>query len=458
MDTIKPVDGSTDQLVADLQGRGVAFVLGAWVDVVGRAKSKLVPVRHLGKALAGSERYTPRGMGDLGRMNPTEDECVAVPDPATLRILPWDRRVAMMNADLYVGGRAGWENCPRSILRAQLDRAAALGYRFNLGVETEFYVFRRDALPDLVPLPTVERMYPTPCYDVETALDSLDFLATVHGYMSEAGFELFSLDQEGGDGQYELDFSYNEALAACDQLTFLRLLLRQAAKEHDAIATFMPKPSRRVWGSGAHMNMSLESLDTGENLFRESLEDGQTAWTKTAMSFAAGVMRHARALAALATPTVNSYKRLVGTLTDGNISWAPIWAAWGRNNRSCMIRVPDNRPALENRAVDIAANPYLASAFMLAAGLEGIELGLDPGPPVAEATYEWNPRARESRGHVRLPRTLLEAIEAFEDDPLVHDVFSEGFVADYVDMKHREWEALASDVTRAEVDRYLLNL
>lgn len=458
MDTVSPVDPTAADLAADLEAQGVELVLGAWVDVVGRAKSKLVPVRHLGQVLAGSERYTPRGMGDLGRMNPVEDECVAIPDPSTLRILPWDRRVAMMNADLYYGGDVGWENCPRSILRSVVDRATRQGYRFNLGVETEFYVFRQDALPDLVPLPTVGRMHPTPCYDAETALDSLDLLAQLNRYMAEAGFELFSLDQEGGDGQFELDFSYDEAVASCDRLTFLRLMLRQVAKEHGCVVTFMPKPGRGAWGSGAHMNMSLESLDTGENLFRGTGPDGAGEWSKLALSFTAGVLRHARALAALTTPTVNSYKRLVGNLADGSISWAPTWAVWGENNRSCMIRVPANRPAIENRAVDISANAYLAAAFTLAAGLEGIELGLDPGPPVRESTYDWDPRARRSGPHERLPRTLLEAIDAFEEDPLVHEVFSPGFVADYVDMKHREWDELASEVTPREIERYLLDL
>jgi glutamine synthetase len=166
MDTIKPVDEASRDLAARLAEQGVEFVLGAWVDVLGRAKSKVVPVGHVDKMLAGSERYTPRGMGDLGQMNATEDECVAVPDPSTLTILPWDRRVAMMNADLLFGGRTPWENCPRSILKSVLSRAEHLGYRFNLGVETEFYVYRRDSLPELVPLAAVPRMHPTPCYDV----------------------------------------------------------------------------------------------------------------------------------------------------------------------------------------------------------------------------------------------------------------------------------------------------
>ncbi|MGE3619965.1 MAG: glutamine synthetase family protein, partial [Acidimicrobiia bacterium] len=338
-----------------------------------------------------------------------------------------------------------------------LERAAARGYRFNLGVEPEFFVYRRDALPDLVPLAVNPALYPTPCYDAEPSLDSIGFLERLSSYMADTGFGLFSFDQEGGDGQYEFDFAYDEALAMCDRLTLFRLMLRQTAKEFDAVATFMPKPSSTSWGSGAHMNMSIESLETGENLFREDVEGGAKEWTKLSRAFLAGVIAHAPALAALTTPNVNSYKRLVGSLHDGSISWAPIWAAWGSNNRSCMMRVPGNRPALENRAVDASANMYLATAFTLAAGLEGIERQLDPGDPVTEATYEWDHRAREWNGRLRLPRTLLEAIEAFEADPLTAEVFRPGFVADYLDMKHREWESYNSQVTEWERDRYFLN-
>jgi glutamine synthetase len=457
MDTMQAIEVRYRELADELAGSGVRYILGAWADVLGRAKAKLVPIDHLPNMLAGSERYTPRGMGDLGQMNPNEDECVAMPDPDTLVILPWDSRVAMMNADLLYGGTEPWENCPRSILKAQLARAAAAGYRFNLGVETEFYVYRRAALPDLVPLCSVSRLHPTPCYEVESSLDSLPFLERLHRYMTAAGFRVFSIDQEGGDGQYEYDFEYDECLAMCDRITLFKLMLRQTAKEVDGVVTFMPKPQADQWGSGAHMNMSLDSIETGENAFRERI-DGEFVWSKLAMQFLAGVLRHAPALAALTTPTVNSYKRLQGRLVDGNISWAPTFAAWGRNNRSCMMRVPDNRPALENRAVDPAANMYLSAALTLAAGLEGIELGLDPGCPVTEATYDWNPRARDQDGRRRLPRTLLEAIEEFDADPLVREVFSSTFVEEYVDMKHREWEGFFSQITPWELDRYFTNL
>jgi glutamine synthetase len=454
MDTLVEKNSDHEALVTDLAAAGVEFALGAWVDVVGRAKGKLVPVGFLPNMLAGSERYTPRGIGGLGSMNPSEDECVAMPDIDTLQVLPWDKRVAFFNADLLYGGREPFANCPRSILKGVLAQAAELGFRFNLGVETEFYVYRKDALPAMVPLAQSSTLWPTPAYDVQSTLDSLDFLGSAVKYMEASDFGVYSLDHEGGEGQYELDFAYADALTMCDRLTYMRLLLRQAASEVGGVVTFMAKPATTAWGSGAHMNMSIESLETGKNLFMSSGEDGRT-WEPLALQFAAGLIKHAPALAALSCPTVNSYKRLVPKLADGTVSWAPVWAAYGTNNRSCMLRLPDNRPAIENRSVDMTSNSYIAAAFSLAAGLEGIRLGLDPGAPVSEDTSSWQSHGTAAP---HLPRNLLEAIDAFAVDPLVAEVFDASFVTDYVEMKRTEWDEYHGVVTPWEQDRYFLNI
>jgi glutamine synthetase len=222
-------------------------------------------------------------------------------------------------------------------------------------------------------------------------------------------------------------------------------------------ATFMPKPYTSAWGSGAHFNMSLTDVENGANVFRDVDDARGRGWSKTAYSFVAGILRHAPALAAINCPTVNSYKRLAPRLTDGTVSWAPVWAAYGDNNRSCMLRLPRNRPAVENRGVDSAANPYLAAAFLLAAGLEGIAEKLDPGEPVEDLTYDWA-KDGPAGGDVaaqRLPRNLLEAIEAFEADPLTAEVFPAPFVAAYSEMKHQEWDEYHAQVTDWERATYL---
>jgi glutamine synthetase len=466
METMFEVDGQHAELARSLAERGVEYVFASFVDIAGRAKSKCVPVEHLPELMAGHERYTPRGLGNLGKMTPTEDECVAVPDPTTLCILPWDRRFAHMTADLYFGGTQPFAHCTRSVLKKQIDAAAAAGFVLQLGIETELYVVQpfveaRVSAPAgdevLAPFKPSGRLRPTSAYDVESTLDVMDFLDPMVRAMKECGFGAFSFDHEGGDGQVEFDFDYAPSLVTADRVTLLRLMAKQIAKQAGLMVTFMPKPYTDAWGSGAHFNMSLTDAETGQNLFRDPDDRRGRGWSKTAYGFTAGIMRHAPALAAICTPTVNSYKRLQPRLSDGTVSWAPTWAAYGDNNRSCMLRLPRNRPAIENRAVDSAANSYLAAAFLLAAGLEGVAQGLDPGDPIEDLTYDWSvtgPQAGDVQA-TRLPRTLLEAIEAFDADPLTRTVFHEEFVSAYTAMKIEEWEAYHSRVSEWERETYL---
>jgi glutamine synthetase len=459
MDTTTTITAEHVALAEDLRSKGVCYAVGSFIDITGRAKSKMVPIDHLPNLLAGSERYTPRGMGELGQMTPDEDECVALPDPTTLQVLPWDRRIAWMAADLRFGGTADWPHCSRTILKKQLALAAEQGWRFNLGVETEIYCFdpvATAAAPAnghgpgyLEPMALSGKLDPTPAYDVESTIDALRFLGPMAQYMTEAGFGLFSFDHEGGDAQFEFDFAHDDALAMADKISLFRLMAKQVAKEVGLQVTFMPKPYSGGWGSGHHFNMSLEELESTKNLFRDA--EGPRGWSKLTYSFIAGIMRHARAIAAVATPTVNSYKRLVPRLSDGSVSWAPVWAAYGDNNRSCMLRLPRNRPALENRGVDSAANTYLAAAIILAAGMEGIGEGLDPGDPVESLTYDW----AASTDAVRLPRNLLEAIDAFAVDPLVAQVFPPQFVSAYCELKNREWDDYHAQVSDWEREKYL---
>lgn len=457
MDTVHELSKDHAQLAQDLRAHGVKYATGGWLDVNGRVKSKVVPIDHLPHLLAGSERYTPRGMGDLGQMNPHEDECVALPDLDTLQVLPWDRRFVWMAADLAYGGSEPFALCPRSALKKQVELAAEQGFVANLGVETEFYVFKpvQDVTAELAPMAASGRLNPTPAYDLESTLDAMPYLDAMVDAMAELGFGVYSFDHEGGDGQFEFDFAYAPALQTADRISLFRLMARQIAKQHGLMATFMPKPITGGWGSGHHYNISLEDVETGQNLFRDPDDPTGKGWSKTAYAFTAGILKHAPALAAVATPTVNSYKRLAPRLADGSISWAPVWAAYGHNNRSCMVRMPANRPALENRGVDSAANTYLAFALMLAAGLEGVALGLDPGEPAEAATYEWR---GDREGALRLPRTLLEAVEAFEQDPLVGEVFAPQFVTEYSAMKRAEWDSYHAEVTDWERRRYLLDL
>jgi glutamine synthetase len=367
MDTVSQVAADHAELADELSRNGVKYAMGGWIDVLGRSKSKIVPIDHLPQLLAGSERYTPRGMGGIGAMTPHEDECVALPDQATLQVFPWDRRFAWMAADLSYGGREPFALCPRSALKRQLARAADAGYKVNLGVETEFYAFTADSV-GATPRPGEPAGYlrpgaasgalrPTPAYDTVSTLDAMPFLDKMADCMTELGFGLFSFDHEGGDGQFEFDFAYDEALVMADRISLFRIMAHAVAQECGLIATFMPKPYTGGWGSGHHYNLSLEDAGSGDNLFRAAApEDGGAAgWTELTYAFTAGILKHARSIAAVANPTVNSYKRLAARLRDGEISWAPIWASYGDNNRSCLIRL--GRQHLPGHGADRGGRP-----------------------------------------------------------------------------------------------------
>lgn len=460
MDTIHTIDQTHRETAESLARAGVKYALGSWIDIHGRPKSKVVPIDHLPNLVAGSERYTPRGVTGFGAMLPHEEECVAMPDITTLRRMPWDDRFVWMAADLLLDGAEPFDQCPRSILKAQLERARGMGYSMNLGIETELFVFdpngsaRRGGY--LTPMAPSGGLNPCPAYDTEATLDAAPFLDEVVTAMQDSGFGVYSFDHEGGDGQYEFDFAFDEALAMADKMSFFRLMVRQIAKRHGLAATFMPKPYTESWGSGHHYNISLVSATSGENLMRDSNDVRAMGWSSLAYSFIAGIMKHADALAAILTPTVNSYKRLNPRLADGTPSWAPVWSAYGQQNRSCMLRLPKNRPAVENRAVDSSANTYLAAAFLLAAGLDGIEGDLDPGHPVDTELTEMRPDP--SVNAVRLPRNLLEATDAFAESKLACQVFPSQFIEEYVDMKYTEWHSYHCVVTDWERDRYLTNL
>ncbi len=453
MDTLRAVDTAYSKQTSELADAGVRYVTAAWIDILGRSRGKSHPIARLPELLAGFARYTPRGINGIGQMDPVEEEVTAIPDLDTLTILPWDKRFAWMASDMWSDKGEPFALDPRSILKRQIARAAEQGYRCTLGIEPEFYLYRpenltSDSFGDLTSSGAVE---PSPAYDVETTYDVSQFLDEVITMMKEIGLEAFAMGAEGGVNQFEIDFYYRDLLQMADRVTLFRLMIHQVAKQHGLAVTFMPKPFANLWGSGAHFNMGLCTLDEEEESVLRiggSSVGGEDEWSKESKYFIGGLLKHARALTAITNPLVNSYKRLTPRLVDGAVSWAPIKIAYGPNNRSCMIRVPENRPAIEVRNPDASANVYLAGAFLLAAGLEGIANEIDPGPEMIEL-------ASEHDEIERLPRTLLEAIEAFEEDELSHEVFGEEFIKEYVTTKHEEWEQDHLPVSDAERTRHL---
>jgi len=448
--------------IAELKRRlgeaGVEYFFGTYVDGLGVPKAKCVPLAHLEAAADGSELYTVGALELMGELGPNEDECMGAPDLNTTVVLPWDRRYAVAFADLTLHGEP-YSHCSRTVLKRQLAAAAELGFTVNMGVEPEVYVLResddrrwRSFVSD------DELNLPTRGYDLEATMQADTFLAPMVRHMTELGWDVYSFDHEGGDGQYEFDFRYSDMLTMADRMVLFRLMAKHVAREIGCIATFMPKPWSEAFGSGAHCNISLADATSGRNVFEaedRAGSPGERGYSRLAYQFTAGVLRHARSITAVVCPTVNSYKRLNPRGLMNEMSWAPVYEAYGHNNRTLICRLPMNRYCLEVRQADSAVNFYLGAALTLAAGLEGIREELEPGDPVDFDTYSVSEDELARQGIRRVPRTLGEAIDAFAGDSLAREVLGESFHASFAKYKRSEWEEYCMIVEDWERRRYL---
>ncbi|MEP9380774.1 type III glutamate--ammonia ligase [Nocardioides sp. KR10-350] len=438
-------------VVAELHSRGIRYAMVSFVDAHGKSKSKVVPVDHLPDAVGGSELFTGAALDGVPQ-EVSDEEVAAVPDISRYFVLPTRPDMAWFPSTLHYKGSV-FEACSRGILQRTMAAAAELGYTFNLGVETEFFVLRRTSDGDLVPLSDADDLA-KPCYDSRGLLRNFDFIDELVSAMNDAGFEVYSFDHEDGNGQFETDFGYADAVTTADRLTYFRLMLTEMAHQHGGIATFMPKPFDHQTGSGGHMNMSLADAD-GKNLFATDSDRRGLGLSELGYQFIAGVLRHAPAICAVVAPTVNSYKRLIRRTNNSGFTWAPIFGCYGGNNRTNMLRIPLAGGRVECRAADSANNPYLAAALMLAAGLEGIRDAADPGAPNMENMYLLSEEELAARGISHLPVSLEAALDAFDADPLTLEVFGADMHASFLELKRAEVDAYNAHVSQWEIDRYL---
>jgi len=328
-----------------------------------------------------------------------------------------------------------------------------MGYTFNLGVETEFFILKEG---NGEPLPVSDRdTLAKPCYDLPGLLDNFTWMTEIVEAMNSLGWDVYSFDHEDGNGQFETDFMYCDALNMADRITFFRLMVKEIARKYGFFATFMPKPFANRTGSGAHYNMSLADSTTGKNLFYDPTDPRGCKLSTLGYQFISGILRHAPAICAVIAPTVNSYKRLVARGSMSGFTWAPVYVCYGNNNRTNMLRIPLAGGRVECRAADISSNLYLGAAMILAAGLEGIREGLDPGEPHTENMYNYSLEELSAMGIRFLPRNLGEAIAAFAIDPLSQKVMGPLMYKAYVDFKTQEWEEYHTHVSDWEIQRYL---
>lgn len=436
-----------------LQQQGVRYCIGAYVDIHGVPKGKVVPIAHLSHMAHGSERYTGYALDGLGQA-PNDDEITSVPDLDHIIQLPWEPKVAWMPADNHFKGKPYPLNT-RVALKNVLAQAAELGMGMHLGIECEVYVLRKNADGTLC-VPNPDDKLVKPCYDVRGFLDSFTWLDKVASCMNALGWDLYSFDHEDGNGQYEFDFQYADALTMCDRFLFFRMMAKHYAKEEGLLATLMPKPFANRTGTGAHFNMSLYELASGRNLFAcAPAEDPRgLGLTPTGYHFIGGILRHGRALCAALAPTVNSYKRLVRRGAMSYFSWAPVFNSYGSNNRTNSVRVPQGGGRCESRNADGAVNPYLAAALVLAAGLEGVREKIDPGSPNDDNLYEIGEAERRDRGIEFLPQTLQEAVAAFAADPLIERTLGRELRDEFIHYKTTEWETYHLGISPWEIEQY----
>ena len=436
-----------------LKSQGVKYCLGAYVDIHGCPKGKVVPIDHFEHFAHGSELYTGYALDGLGQ-SPNDDEIASVPDLEQIMILPWNPEVAWIPADNTFHGDP-YEVNTRVALKKVLDKAKALGFDFNLGIECEVYFLTQDESGKLT-IPNTSDRLTKPCYDVSAFFDQYALLDDIVTAINSLGWDVYSFDHEDGNSQFEFDFSYTHALQMADRYIFFRYLAKHYAKKHGLMATFMPKPFSDKTGNGAHFNMSLADKDTGENLFAcdISSDDKGLGLSPLGYSFIAGIIKHGRALCAAFSPSVNSYKRLIRRGSMSYYSWAPVFNSFGTNNRTNSIRVPMGGGRCESRNADSSCNPYLAATLALAAGLEGIEKGLDPGQPRNENLYEFTDQQLTEMGIEPLPKNLNEAVNAFADNPFIEETLGTELRNEFIKYKQEEWEAYHQSISQWEIDFY----
>jgi glutamine synthetase len=439
-----------NELQQRLQGAGVHTLLVQFTDVHGVAKGKLVPLAHLNDVLhtgAGFAGPSIWGTG-LPRTGP-RSEYYARGDASTVMPLPWLPGVARVVGDGFVDGRP-FDACPRQVLHRALARLAERGWQLRTGIEPEFFLLKRDAQGQWQPADGDDRL-DKPSYDLKSLPRQMGFLHALQQTLTACGMDVLQLDHEDAHGQYEVNFAYGDALLSADRVMLFKLAAHALAEARGMVFSMMPKPFANQPGSGLHFHVSLWQ---GERCVFEpgAGTDGGHDLSLLGRQFVAGVLAHAPALCALAAPTVNSYKRLtVGESLSGT-TWAPAYVAHGPNNRTALVRTLPGR--FEWRVPDASANPYLATAALIAAGLDGIDRALDPGPACTADLFSWPLAQLREQGIGLLPQSLNEALDALQADAVVCGALGGTLTAEFLRIKRIEWTEFARHVSGWELDRY----
>jgi glutamine synthetase len=445
-----PTFKSVTDAMSFLRQHDVRFVLAQFVDIHGVAKTKSVPVSHFQDILDEGAGFAGFALWGFG-MQPHHPDYMARGELNTLSLVPWQPGYARIVCTGYVNNQP-YPYDTRWILNQQMKRLAERGWTLNTGLEPEFMLMSRKPDGTVCSADETDTL-DKPCYDYKGLSRSRVFLERLVQSLQQAGIDVYQIDHEDSNGQFEVNFKYGDAVTTADRMVFIRMAAGEIARELKTICTFMPKPMSNRTGSGMHMHLSIAPLDEDGNLFTDGKDRHKLGLSKLAYQFLGGLLKHAGALAALCAPTVNSYKRLVVGRSLSGATWAPAYISYGDNNRTSMVRVPYGR--LELRLSDSSCNPYLATAAVIAAGLDGIDNDIDPGPPHNFNHYTTSTEELARMGIGVLPQTLHEAIAALEQDTLFAEKLGADFLREFITIKRMEWVEYQRHVSDWEVDRYL---
>ena len=419
--------------------RQIKYFLISFTDLFGVQRSKLVPAESIDTLARDGAGFA--GFAAWLDMTPADPDILAIPDPNRLFPLPWRPEVAWMPADLYTVTGAPIEQAPRWVLKRVLDQAQAAGFRVKTGVECEYFLLSAEDLK----LSDPRDQQSKPCYDQQALMRRFEVIREICDAMLELGWGPYQNDHEDANGQFEMNWTYADTLVTADRQAFFKFMVRSIAENHGLRATFMPKPFSDLTGNGCHTHLSVWDLEDQTNLFVDP--KGELGLSSLGYQFIGGVLHSAEALCAFSNPTVNSYKRINAPPTTSGATWSPGAISYSGNNRTHMIRIPDEQ-RFELRLADGAANPYLLPAALIAAGLDGIKQQRDPGPRFDNNTYTDPLPLEKARP---LPANLLDALRCLEQDRILNSYMGSAFISSYLKLKYQDWKHYSAQITAWEL-------
>jgi glutamine synthetase len=420
----------------------VKYFMISFTDLFGGQRAKLVPAAAISEMQRDGAGFA--GFATWLDMTPAHPDMLAIPDPTSVVQLPWKPEVAWVAANCVMENQRV-EQAPRNVLQKQIDAASEVGLRIKTGIEAEFFLLNSDGSQISDDLDTAIK----PCYDQQAIMRRYDVIAEICDYMLELGWHPYQNDHEDANGQFEMNWKYDDVLKTADKHSFFKFMTKSVAEKHGLRATFMPKPIESLTGNGCHSHISAWDKTGEVNKFSDDKKE--LGLSDTGLYFLGGIMRHATSLTAITNPTVNSYKRINAPRTSSGATWAPNTATWSGNNRTHMVRVP--APGrFELRLPDGAANPYLLQAVIIAAGVDGIMNKTDPGKRLDIDMYMEGYKVKNA---TQLPLNLLDALRAFDSNTVLKESLGNDFSKSYLSLKTAEWNSYASHFSAWERENTL---